>query len=194
VVRPINNVSCATCHFEGRDDGLTWPLQRGRRQTPSLAGEVSARAPVTWTGEAATVAEDAMRTSQTLMGGGGLSAHEAEQIARYIDFVRPVDVPDRADVGAAERGRALFESADVGCASCHTGAQLTDNLVHIMPGSREGFKTPSLRGLAATPPYLHDGSAPDLRSLLERAESMRMSGRPLDRGEIADMEAYLRTL
>ncbi|MCA9556002.1 MAG: hypothetical protein KC933_38615, partial [Myxococcales bacterium] len=38
-----SGVSCATCHAEGRDDGLTWVFERGPRQTPSLAGVVSMR-------------------------------------------------------------------------------------------------------------------------------------------------------
>ena len=42
-------MSCGTCHFEGRNDGLTWHLDDQVRQTPSLAGAVSVTAPFTWT-------------------------------------------------------------------------------------------------------------------------------------------------
>ena len=40
-------VSCSTCHFDGRADGLTWRFgaDERQRQTPSLAGLVSLTAP-----------------------------------------------------------------------------------------------------------------------------------------------------
>jgi hypothetical protein len=46
------DVACAFCHFEGRDDGLTWRFEHGPRQTPSLAGPVSEMPPFRWQGEA----------------------------------------------------------------------------------------------------------------------------------------------
>ena len=33
-------LSCAGCHPDGRDDGLTWFLRQGPRQTPSLSGRL----------------------------------------------------------------------------------------------------------------------------------------------------------
>jgi hypothetical protein len=64
---PGSGVSCATCHFESRNDGLSWNLD-GPRQTPSLAGMVSLTEPVTWTGTIETVADDAQRTIADRMG------------------------------------------------------------------------------------------------------------------------------
>lgn len=34
-------ITCASCHAEGRDDGLVWDLGEGPRRTPSLAGGFS---------------------------------------------------------------------------------------------------------------------------------------------------------
>ena len=54
------------------------------------------------------------------------------------------------------------------------------------------FKVPSLRGLAARPPYFHDGSAPDLGavvSLYDRTQNLHL--RPEQR---ADLAAFLRAL
>ena len=77
----LGGVSCSTCHFDGRNDGLTWQLLDGPRQTPSLAGEVSLTAPVTWTGNVAGVADEAALTSEERMNGTGLSAVEESAIA-----------------------------------------------------------------------------------------------------------------
>ncbi|PEQ14359.1 hypothetical protein B2G71_01810 [Novosphingobium sp. PC22D] len=89
---------------------------------------------------------------------------------------------DRAHAGeaplsaAAARGEALF-AGGAGCASCHAGRDFTDRAFHRLPGwsadaedqglARETgraadaglFRTPPLRNVAATAPYLHDGSA-----------------------------------
>lgn len=188
-------VSCATCHFEGRDDGITWNFERGLRQTPSLAGEVSLRAPFTWTGAQSTVADDAMSTASGLMRGTGLSARDADNIAAFIDYTRAVDHPGRdGDAGAIQRGKALFESEGVGCAECHRGAQLMDGETHALRGT-SAFRTPSLIGVAASAPYMHDGALPDLRSVLEAARDGRngdTSG--LSEPQMQDLEAYLRSL
>ena len=49
IVMPGSGVSCSTCHLEGRDDALTWPLGPGDRQTPSLRGGLADTAPYTST-------------------------------------------------------------------------------------------------------------------------------------------------
>ena len=78
----------------------------------------------------------------------------------------------------ATAGQALFTS--LGCQSCHAGANFTDGQRHnvgtIKPssggrlgGPLDGIDTPTLRGLWATAPYLHDGSAPTLRDVLTTA-------------------------
>ena len=82
-------------------------------------------------------------------------------------------------------GQAIFEDAAVGCADCHPGPTYTDSqwlapgqplLQDVgtfteasggrMGGPLTGLDTPTLRGLHATPPYLHDGTAPTLRDVL----------------------------
>lgn len=188
-------VSCATCHFEGRDDGLTWSFDRGPRQTPSLAGMVSLREPVRWAGDRATVADDAFGTSQGLMGGSGLTMRLAQMMAAFIDSTRAVDHPGLgADDPAVARGREIFEREDVGCAGCHSGPLYTDKLTYSMFGF-EGVKTPSLLGIAATAPYLHDGSAPTLRAVLDAARGGGMGDTSgLSEAELADLEAFLRSL
>ena len=69
-----------------------------------------------------------------------------------------------------------------GCGSCHLGPNLTDERFHNTgigtadepghfatsrdPGDRGAFKTPSLRDVARTPPYMHDGSLATLDEVI----------------------------
>ncbi|MCB9744515.1 MAG: hypothetical protein H6741_10835 [Alphaproteobacteria bacterium] len=188
-------VSCGTCHFDGRTDGLNWNLEGVPRQTPSLAGKVSDTAPVTWFDDVPSVTDEAMITSQERMGGSDLARSEAHDIAAFVDWSREVDHPHKGESSdAASRGQAIFESAEVGCAECHPAPTYTDGQTHDMYGV-EGVATPSLIGVAATGPYLHTGQAPSLGIVLESAREgeMGFTGE-LSEAEMADLEAFLRTL
>jgi len=84
---------------------------------------------------------------------------------------------DGTSTAAGANGRQHF--IDLQCFACHGGADFTDSAgggLHdvgtIKPGSGyrlggplTGIDTPTLRGVAYTAPYLHDGSAPDLPSV-----------------------------
>lgn len=188
-------VTCASCHPDGRTDGMTWVFDRGPRQTPSLAGMVSLLEPVRWQADRATVVDDVLATSKT-MGGIGLPRRAAERVAAYVDFTRPVDHPMRGvSTHQVELGREIFNRPEVGCATCHAGALYTDKKTYSMNGFN-GVKTPSLLGVAATAPYFHDGSAPDLMSVLDRARTDLMMGDTsmLDDTEMKALEAFLLSL
>jgi mono/diheme cytochrome c family protein len=192
---PGAGVSCSTCHFDGRNDGLSWPLENGPRQTPSLAGDVSATVPMTWTDQVATVAEEAMITSTTRMGGSGVSIDDADAIAAFIDSTPEVDsVLKGSSDPAVERGEAIFNSADAACSECHTGAMLTDNRSYSM-FDLAAVDTRSLVGVSATAPYLHDGRVATLRELLEMVSDGEMGDTSdLSGADLDDLEAYLRSL
>lgn len=109
----------------------------------------------------------------------------------------PYDAFVQGDVNAispaARRGAALFDS--VGCATCHGGFALTDAVFDpvfhniglppqsYLPPNRgvrevsgnaqdEGyFKAPTLRNIAMTAPYMHDGSLPTLGAVLDHFSS-----------------------
>ncbi len=187
-------ISCSTCHFEGRNDGLTWTFEGGQRQTPSLAGVVSDTAPVTWTSNVESVAMEADITTRGRMGGGGLDPVQLEAIAAFVDFTRLPDTPSQGfDNPAVLRGQALFQSAELGCSSCHAGERGTDNNSYSIRGQL--VNTPPLTGVAGTAPYLSDGSAPTLRAVLEWARGGEMGDTSsLTDAEMDDLEAYLRSL
>jgi DNA-binding beta-propeller fold protein YncE len=186
-------LSCSTCHFEGRNDGLTWAFQDGPRQTPSLAGPISGTEPVTWHDDVSTVQDEVMLTSRGRMGGSGADRGVADQVAAYIDWSRPVDTASVDDEALVFEGQDLFQGDAVGCSTCHNGPMLTDNAMKTMYGVR--VRTRSLIGIAATAPYLHDGSMPTLRSLLEKSRNGSMGNtRNLTEHQMDALEAYLTSL
>ena len=187
-------ISCATCHFKGRNDGITWQFTQGKRQTPSLAGRVSDTNPVRWEGDRADVAEDAFMTSQGLMGGQGLTDLDTRDIQAFVDSTRHVDLPLKGHTDdKLQRGRDLFFRADVACGSCHSGVRYTDNKTYRMFGMN--VQTRSLTGLAATPPYFHDGSVKTLRDVLDASRTNGMGDTSmLSEAEMGDLEYYLRSL
>lgn len=115
---------------------------------------------------------------------------------------------------SAARGFAVFTGAG-DCAACHSGWRFSDDRFHDIGRSdsdlgRGGvtnnrafdhaFKTPSLREVALTAPYFHDGSAATLDEVVDHYAdtSHRRAGalRPisLSPGQRADLVAFLRSL
>ena len=122
---------------------------------------------------------------------------------------------------AQQRGRELFFSDRASCGSCHHGLNLTDYQFYNV-GLTAGepadlgrfrvtndsadigaFKTPSLRNVALTAPYMHDGSLPHLRAVIDHFDqgghghplqpnSIRPLG--LSNQEKADLLAFLESL
>lgn len=188
-----SGVSCETCHADGRNDGLTWQFEDMVRQTPSLAGGVSDTAPFTWTGVVGTVKEEVELTSAHRMGGGG-AVGVAEAIALYVDTLR-APIRPASNASAVARGQAIFRREDVGCVTCHEGTTFTDGQEWSVMGFTTPTNTPTLRGIGGSAPYLHDGSAPTVRAVLERARSGEMGNTAdLTDAELSDLEAYLLSL
>ena len=118
---------------------------------------------------------------------------------------------------AAQRGLKLFVGRG-NCFTCHAGPNFSDGEFHdtgVPPvvGSREvdtgredgKFRTPSLRNVAVTPPYMHNGSLDTLREVLlhySRLDAERLQGASkeilrklsLTKGETGDLVAFLQTL
>jgi mono/diheme cytochrome c family protein len=195
-------VSCATCHFAGRNDGLTWlfadedeNLPDHARQTPSLAGVVSMTAPVTWTDDVVSVFDEVVITSQGRMGGSGLTEADALKVATFVDWTREADVPLAGSTSdSVLAGKEVFEREDVGCADCHSGAAFTDNEAYDMYGLT-GVRTRSLVGVSASAPFLHDGSAPTIEAVLLRANDGSMGDTSsLTKDELEDLANYVKSL
>jgi cytochrome c peroxidase len=129
-----------------------------------------------------------------------------DAIATYQrSLVTPGGRFDRWLVGEADAitpeelaGYQLFKS--LGCVSCHQGVNVGGNLfqrpgIFHQIGSAEPalVRVPSLRNVATTPPYFHDGSAPTLSDAVRTMGTAQL-GRVLTDQQVAGIAAFLNTL
>jgi cytochrome c peroxidase len=136
-----------------------------------------------------------------------------------VDRFRAGDL--RALTDSERHGLWLFESRGR-CWRCHTGPNFTDESFHNtgvswgqepvdwgrytitkQESDRGRFKTPTLRGLTATAPYMHDGSLATLEEVLEfynRGGIKNPNVDPaigplgLSKDDLRDLVAFLRAL
>jgi cytochrome c peroxidase len=165
---------------------------------------------------------------QQVFGGEATVASIPMALATYMRTIISDDTPwDRWQKGdssavdaSAKRGYEVFKKAE--CASCHSGVLLTDQQFHNvgigmdvedydvgrfkvteLEQSRGAFKTPTLRDIAKSAPYFHNGSV----GTLEEAVRLMVSGggknpyldeklkpRDLSDTEIAELMAFLESL
>ena len=187
-------LACASCHPEGRADGLSWRIEKHELQTPLLNGKVLGTHPYKWDGGDKDLTTSLGSTMRRL-GGGGLPAADTKALAAFLEGMAPVRTPNR-DLKQVARGKTMFES-ELGCNSCHSGAAHTDQDKHqLTSGTLPDVDTPSLIGLANSAPYFHDGSAATLQALL--ADNGLVHGMAetssLSDDQLADLVAYLETL
>lgn len=135
----------------------------------------------------------------------------------------------RAISASARRGERLFFGERLECYHCHGGFLFTDNVTHARliapeigfhdtgvartggigehtgnPSQNGAFRTPSLRNVALTAPYMHDGSMPTLDAVIRHYErggrargpatSSLLAGFRLTAQERADLIAFLDSL
>ena len=116
-----------------------------------------------------------------------IAAFERTLISGRAAFDRYVFDDDRAALSlAAKQGMALFYSSRVGCARCHFGLNFSGPIAYaarpvaraiyantalycreqhgICPGK---FRVPTLRNIALTAPYMHDGSLASLDQVID---------------------------
>jgi cytochrome c peroxidase len=95
-------------------------------------------------------------------------------------------------------GYGLFKS--LGCVSCHQGVNIGGNLFQ-RPGifhplaspDPANLRVPSLRNVATTPPYFHDGSAPTLDDAVRKMARAQLNTMLTDQ-QVAALVAFLHSL
>ena len=151
--------------------------------------------------------------------GRALAAYQRTLISRGSAFDRYLMGDKKALSPLAKAGLELFKG-DAGCVRCHNGPLLSDSKFYRLGIGRDvglggitkqrkdryKFRTPSLRNIAHTGPYMHDGS---LRTLFDVVQfyyrgvpTRGQEGLPLDVeslvgqsfSEIDAIVAFLRTL
>ncbi len=190
----LERAACASCHLDGRSDGLAWQIEGKTLRTPVLAGRVLGTAPYKWLGGDADL-DASIASTIARLGGNEVGKHGVaapDPLVAYLESLPAPRTPTRP-AEAVARGKQLFESE--GCSGCHAGRELTDHQRHSFTGSPLELDTPSLHGVAAAPRLLHDGSAATLDDVLRERGSIRgMIPRPLAASERADLAAFLETL
>ena len=97
-----------------------------------------------------------------------------------------------------QNGYQLFKS--LGCVSCHQGVNVGGNLFRrhgifrpLASPKPEILRVPSLRNVAITPPYFHDGSAPTLDEAVRRMAAAQLD-QALSDQQVEAIVAFLSTL
>ncbi len=149
--------------------------------------------------------------------GRAIAAFERTIIVDDTPFDRYMAGDKAAMIPAAVRGMKLFEGK-ANCIACHDGPNFTDNSFHNIglkstdigryehqksPELNRAFKTPGLRNVVLTAPYMHDGSEPSLESVIrfynrggdvKKGISKNIKPLNLTENEIFDLLAFLGAL
>jgi len=203
--------SCASCHFStGHTNNKTYvgldvvaDGDPDGRSTPTLWGAGS-RSVYGWGGTAQTLEDSIRGIIVNRMKG---KEPTKETLAALSAYVRSLPVPknwqlldDGTPLSTAtaevKRGFDLF-LGKAGCGACHILPNL-DRADHEDVGTGGEFKVPSLRAVASTAPYFHDGRTPSLRDAVkfmwEVYAKRTNSGHVPTDAELDDLVAYVGAL
>ncbi len=157
---------------------------------------------------------DPIRTDNLIRA---IACYERTLISAGSDYDRFVYLDETDALSpSARRGMDLFFSERTHCAECHAGFAFSgpvdfaggrpgkESLHNTGVGSgTKRFRIPSLRSIALTAPYMHDGSLPTLESVIEHyaaggvpgpARDSRVSGFELTLEEQRDLIRFLEAL
>jgi cytochrome c peroxidase len=144
-----------------------------------------------------------------------IAAFERSLIAGDSAFDRYVYAGEHDAISAkAKAGMALFYSARLGCGNCHAGFNFTGSWNERDAGpappafacngaGSARHRVPTLRNIAKTAPYMHDGRYATLQQVIEHYERVgherpcaesRLRRFSLDPAERSDLRAFLESL
>jgi YVTN family beta-propeller protein len=168
--------SCATCHPDGRVDGLNWDLLNdglgSPRNTKSML--LSHQTPPVMSLGIRETAEKAVRAGIRFIQFVERPEADASAIDSYLKSMKPAASP-RLVHGelseAARKGKEIFARAR--CAACHPQGLYTDLRPYDVGTTKDRdsgkpLDTPTLVEVWRTAPYLHDGRAATMADVLTR--------------------------
>ena len=162
-----------------------------RRQFETIFGELT----IDRVGQAIAAFERALVTApspydyhEQMRAFAGLDADDIAEdpdlAKRYAEAKAGAEAHPMSD--EAKRGRDIFFTEKGNCTACHVGANLADEKYHNIgigmdkpepdlgrfvvtkdPKDTGAFKTPTVRNVALTAPYMHDGSVATLEEVVE---------------------------
>ena len=180
-----NWLSCASCHDEGRPDGLNWDLQNDGTGNPKQTKShvFSSETPPT---NISGCRENALVSSRAGYQYIQFQAAPEDRVLATYEFMKslkpepsPFLGPDGQLTPDAVEGKKLFEGS-TGCSDCHRGPYFTDLEKHDVGTRRsgtdgpdnnptwdtKGWDTPTLIEVWRTAPYLHLGTAMTMKDVL----------------------------
>ncbi len=196
--------SCATCHPDGRMDGLNWDLLNDGMGNPKSTRSLlfaAETAPLMAKGVRHD-AERAVRSGIKYIQFMQPTDEKTQAILAYIKSMKPVPSPFLVNgqlSSRAQKGKQVFEKAE--CASCHNGLYFTDSARYNVgtsdsPDKGAEFVTTKLNELWRTAPYLHDGRSATLEDVLGKDNPRDQHGvtSKLTPEERANLVEYLKSL
>ncbi len=189
------SIACASCHPEGGDDGHVWILDGDQRRTPSLRGTIAGTAPYHWPGDQKDLPTLVDNVYTLRMAGASLPHDQMGALTGWIQTIPAPPAPSWVDPKAASLGRAIFESSQAQCSTCHAGGKLTNNQT-VDVGTGGAFQVPPLVGVGWRTPLLHDGRAATIADRFSPVGATTGHGNTskLSPDDIANLSAFLETL
>lgn len=149
-----------------------------------------------------------------------LASYERTLVSGWSRWDRWMQGDTDAMTGSEQRGWQLFSSPELNCTACHGGFDLSDHAFHnvgqymayddpgreritLVPSDNGKFKTPTLRNIARTAPYMHDGAMATLEEVIAHFATGGLPHANLDpemrtfalsEKERNDLVAFLRAL
>ena len=131
------------------------------------------------------------------MAGPTLNTDQKTALEKWVDTIPLLPAAAGLDPAAVARGSMLFNDPKVGCATCHAGTLLTNNMT-VDVGTGQALQVPSLRGVSWRAPFMHNGCA---ATLADRFGDASCSGgdkhgltSTLTPAQISDLTTYLESL
>jgi cytochrome c peroxidase len=188
------SVACATCHepdrafADGRAISVGIDGRAGRRSAPALINRGYGRV-FFWDGRARSLEEQVLLpiadpnemdvpVEQAATRIGTPVDDIALALASFVRTIHSGNSPFDRYAAGDRRGLDVFRTKGR-CITCHIGPNFTDEKLHNtgiawngerytdLGGGRGDFKTPTLREVSRTAPYMHDGSLATLENVLD---------------------------
>jgi hypothetical protein len=197
--------SCATCHPDGRSDGINWDLMNDGMGNPKNTKSLlwAHKTPPSMLRGVRADAKVAVRAKIRFVLFSVQPEKNALAIYAYLKSLKPEPSPFLVNgklSPAARRGEKLFKTAK--CASCHSGKLFTDlKKYDVGTGkaseARKKFDTPTLIEIWRTAPYLYKGQALTILDVLSKKHNPKdQHGKTskLTKKESTDLAEYVMSL
>ena len=124
-----------------------------------------------------------------------IATYQRTLITRPTRFDSFLAGDETALTGAEVTGLNKFING--GCTDCHSGPMLSDNRIDATKPvqiDKPAVRTPTMRNVELTAPYMHDGSRATLRDAIALYEGRDDLGVTLEDDDFGDIETFLKTL